>query len=335
MSHVGTVSVVIPTYNRRELVVQAVRSVLYQSYADFSCTVVDNGSTDGTQQAVRSLEDPRVRVLVVENALGGAGARNVGIEASRDARWVAFLDSDDLWAPEKLERQLSCLADNPASRWSATACVDVSPQLTVSHALRLPDEPPVGSPAKLVGSAELVARLEQDNYLPAGNSTVLVSIDLLADTGGYDAALRTCDDWDLWLRLARRSPLTYLDVPLAAYRIWDGQSSNYEHDFLRDAATVRARNFPGNGSLPEGYAARWARDAASRQVVSRQRLRAAGSYLRAAWLGRAPGQLAYSIGALAFPGTTAKRLRRLDAAHRLPEGWEAMVEPWLSRWRGT
>ncbi len=95
----STVAVVIPTYNRRDLVVQAVQSVLGQSHRDLSCLVIDNGSTDGTAEALAAIKDPRLKVLSEGSPLGGPAARNVGIAAAKGAPWVAFLDSDDVWAP--------------------------------------------------------------------------------------------------------------------------------------------------------------------------------------------------------------------------------------------
>ena len=96
----STVAVVIPTYNRRDLVVQAVQSVLGQSHRDLSCLVIDNGSTDGTAEALAAIKDPRLKVLSEGSPLGGPAARNVGIAAAKGAPWVAFLDSDDVWAHE-------------------------------------------------------------------------------------------------------------------------------------------------------------------------------------------------------------------------------------------
>jgi GT2 family glycosyltransferase len=329
----GTVSVVIPTYNRRELVLQAVGSVLYQTYPDLVCTIVDNGSSDGTVGALRAIEDPRVRVIAEGRPIGGAAARNLGISASAGAAWVAFLDSDDLWAPDKLQQQLDALHDHPGTAWSTTACVDIGPDLMVRHALRLTEGAPRPAPATVIEPGQLLERLQEDNFVPAGNSTVLVSRELLEDVGGFDGALFTCDDWDLWIRVAKRSALTYVDLPLTGYRVWDGQSSNDASAFLRDAATVRARYFPGTGRLPRAYSARWARELARRQVAQRQRVSAARSYFRAAQEGRAPGQLAYGLAVLVAPELVERRLRRVEQSERLPDGWAAQAEPWLARWR--
>ena len=94
----GTVVVIIPTFNRRDVLLDAVRSVLAQSYSDLRCVVADNGSTDGTRAALASFQDDRLSVVAHEKPLGIGGARNFGLGADDGGEWVAFLDSDDLSA---------------------------------------------------------------------------------------------------------------------------------------------------------------------------------------------------------------------------------------------
>ncbi len=327
------VAVVIPTFNRRDLVVQAVRSVLGQTYPDVYCLVIDNGSTDGTAEALAAMADPRLRLLVHDRPMGGPGARNIGIAAAEGSPWVAFLDSDDVWAPTKIERQMAAIARHPVARWSATACVSVSQDMQVRHAVRLRDIAPGPAEGTLVSSEEVRALLMEDNRVPAGNSTVLAAKEVLDAAGGFDADLATCDDWDLWLRIAALSPLAYIDAPLAAYRLWDGQSSANERAFIRDAATVRARNFVDAGPVPRRFFARWEREAARRHVAAGRRLPAARSYVRAAWVGASPGQLAYAAAAVAAPRVAERRLRHLESTERLPVGWEVEADPWLAPYR--
>jgi len=102
------VSVVVPAYNRERLILHALNSVLAQTFADFEILAVDDGSTDGTIQAIQSCTDPRIRCLRHEKNRGAAAARNTGIQAAR-GEYVAFLDSDDEWLPHKLERQTAAL----------------------------------------------------------------------------------------------------------------------------------------------------------------------------------------------------------------------------------
>ncbi len=105
------VSVIIPTYNRAALVAEAVASVLAQTWRDFEVLVVDDGSTDGTIEALAPYAS-RLRLLRRESRGGVSAARNTGIKAAR-GEWLAFLDSDDLWLPEKLSRQMAYLAAHP------------------------------------------------------------------------------------------------------------------------------------------------------------------------------------------------------------------------------
>ena len=221
----GTVVVVIPTYNRRDLVVQSVKSVLDQTYDDVRCVVVDNGSTDGTGDAVTAFGDPRVTLVALGGPCGAAAARNAGLEAARGAPWVAFLDNDDIWAPTKLERQLAALGANPGARWSATACVHVGPDLHVRWAARLRQDLLVEAGGTVVPSCDMVSLLTEEQRVPAGSSSTLASLEMVVAAGGFNLDVPGCEDWDLWLRLAQASPMLYVDLPLVAYRVWDGQTS--------------------------------------------------------------------------------------------------------------
>ena len=106
------VAVVIPAHNRCFTVTKAVGSVLGQTHSDLQCIVVDNGSTDGTSEALGMLSDPRLTVVSETRPLGPSLARNVGVSASADANWVTFLDSDDYWAPTN--------SSNNLRRWPCT-----------------------------------------------------------------------------------------------------------------------------------------------------------------------------------------------------------------------
>lgn len=113
MTSAPSVSVVVPTFNRRELVGEAIESVLAQSFRDFELIVVDDGSTDGTQEVLRERfgDDRRLRLFSQDNA-GSAAARNFGV-LQAEGTWVAYLDSDDVWLPGHLESQLACAASHP------------------------------------------------------------------------------------------------------------------------------------------------------------------------------------------------------------------------------
>jgi glycosyltransferase involved in cell wall biosynthesis len=329
------VTAVIPTYNRRELVVQSALSVLGQTLSEVECLVVDNGSSDGTAEALRALGDDRLVVVERDRPLGAAKARNVGIEAARTP-WVAFLDNDDLWAPTKLELQLRALNNYPGARWCATGCAYVSEDLTVRPGGRLA-EGPLGPPeGELLSSQELLALLPSDNVVPGGGSSVLVARDLVLAVGGFHDDVPGCEDWDLWVRLARMSPLAYLDRPLAAWRIWEGQGSTDARMMLGSANLVRTKYFPELGPMDRQYAQFWLGNAARRYLSGNQRVRASEQFLQLARARRAPGQLAYAAAALISPSLTERRLQRIDPIEPQPDPeWRALAEPWLRKLAGN
>jgi glycosyltransferase involved in cell wall biosynthesis len=207
---VTSTTVVIPTRNRRRMLLASLGSVLAQRDVELDVVVVDEGSDDGTADAVRDLDDPRVRVLRHETAKGLPAARNAGL-AVVTGEWIAFCDDDDLWAPDKLALQLDA-ARRAGAVWSCTGAVEVDPALHVVGWARCPET---------VGTAELRRR----NVVPAGGSGVLARTDVVRALGGFDEALRAAEDWDLWLRLAAVGDAAIVDLPLVGYRVWPGSMS--------------------------------------------------------------------------------------------------------------
>jgi glycosyltransferase involved in cell wall biosynthesis len=329
MRDFGTVAVIIPTYNRRDMVTMAVKSVLTQSYANLRCIVVDNGSTDGTAETLSSLGDSRLSIVSYDAPLGAAGARNAGVFAAEGAQWVAFLDNDDLWLPRKVERQLSALAANPTALWSATSGVHIGMDMRVRWSQRLRDKPESSPDGTLVSSKEVLGLLRGQNRIPAGGSSVLACLELVVGVGAFNVDVPGCEDWDLWIRLARNAALAHVDLPLVAYRIWEGQGSTDVPAMLRSAGRVRARYFPESGALPRSYVARWQRGTASRHAFEARRTSAAQDYLRAAWFGGDPRNVAYAMAVMLLPARVTRRGIDWKNARNIPDGWKALVEPWL------
>ncbi len=324
-----TVTAIIPTYNRRELVVQSARSVLVQSYTAVECLVIDNGSSDGTAEALRALGDERLIVLVRDQPLGGREGSERRARGRRTP-WVAFLDNDDLWAPTKLEHQLMALSKYPSARWCATGCAYVGGDLSMRPGGRLNDGP-VGPPdGQLFSSQELLALLSRDNVVPGGGSSVLVSTELAREAGGFHDDVPGCEDWDMWVRLARLSPLAYVDRPLAAWRMWEGQGSTDACMMLRGANQVRLKYFPELGPVDEQYAQIWWASAARRHLAGRHRVQASKHFLHLARIGRSPGQLAYALAAVVAPSVAERRLQRIEP--RPDPQWSALAKPWLEAW---
>ncbi len=194
----ATVSVVLPTWNRRELVARALTSVLAQSRAPDEVIVVDDGSTDGTAEALRK-DFPGVVVLSQENR-GVSAARNRGIEEAK-GEWVALLDSDDEWLPRKLETQLGALSASPGALLCHTD------EIRIRRGRR------VNPMAKHDKAGGLI--FERCLALCAiSPSSALLNRRLFDAVGLFDESLPACEDYDLWLRVTSRYPVVYVDEPL-------------------------------------------------------------------------------------------------------------------------
>ena len=192
------VSVVIPTYDRIETLPRSLDSVINQTFSDWELIVVDDGSTDGTDEMI--LRDyPAVRLHRQENS-GVSAARNAGV-ALTSGEWIAFLDSDDAWLPEKLEWQLSALANEPELRLSHTD------EIWIRNGKR------VNQPKEYAksGGGIYLRCLPLCCICP---SSVLLRRDLFDEIGGFDEILPVCEDYDLWLRITAREPVHYLDEAL-------------------------------------------------------------------------------------------------------------------------
>jgi len=245
------VAVIIPTWNRAALLREAIASVRAQTVADAcSIVVVDDGSTDETAQVVASLGG--ALQYIRQDNQGAAAARNAGIRASRSA-FVAFLDSDDLWAPDKIERQLAALERYPAAYWVAGRAAALDPS-----GARGERPPP---PILFDEPADFAAALLERNFLPT--PTMLVRRAALAEAGLFRTDLRVAEDYDLWFRLACRFPGVVLDRVVASYRVGSaGSLSAAVGELLRSELRVRRLQRAAVTSRPDlaptwrlGYAA--------------------------------------------------------------------------------
>jgi glycosyltransferase involved in cell wall biosynthesis len=193
------VSVVIPTYNRASMLLTAIRSVLDQTLDALELIVVDDGSTDGTEEAVNTLADPRLRFLRQENR-GVAAARNAGIRLSRSGL-VAFLDSDDAWSRKKLEKQVRWMDDHPDCLLVHT---DEKWYRRGEHL----------NPMEKHRKHDGDIFLQSLSLCAMGPSTVAVRKSAFDLIGLFDEALPVCEDYDFFLRFAARFPVCYIDERL-------------------------------------------------------------------------------------------------------------------------
>jgi glycosyltransferase involved in cell wall biosynthesis len=203
------ISVVIPTYNYAHFVTKAVESVLDQTYRHFEIILVDDGSTDDTPERLRPYED-RIRYVYQDNQ-GLSAARNTGIQTSR-GDLVAFLDSDDLWHPRKLEFQVRCLAESPRI---CLVAADVVKGLQGEWA----DLESSSLPTRPVTLREMLIRSR------FGPSSVLVRRHCFDIVGLFDTSLRSAEDRDMWIRILSHFPAVKLALPLWWYRQHAGNMS--------------------------------------------------------------------------------------------------------------
>ena len=225
------VSIIVPTFNRLEFLPAAIESVFAQTFMDWELIVADDGSSGDTSSYLRSLADPpRVRVLWLAHSGKPGVARNAALNAAH-GEFIAFLDSDDVWLPQKLATQMQRLKLRPECRWSYTrfAQVDALGQPRVAANLR-------GFPAPCGWILEKLLREETVIALPS----VVVSRELLQQLGGFDAELAMCEDDDLWLRLAAESAIDGVDEALTLIRR-HGQHSGSDIAAWQDRRRVFAK----------------------------------------------------------------------------------------------
>ena len=193
------ISVIIPTYNRETVLPRAITSVLAQKGADFELIIVDDGSTDSTNNFIESRSPfPVPRVFHQENK-GPAAARNLGIKHAQ-GEWIAFLDSDDEWKPGKLKAQLKFFEENPEYFICQTE------EIWIRNGTRVN---PMKKHQKFGGWIF-------EKCLPlcvVSPSAVMMRRKLFGEVGLFDESLPACEDYDLWLRIAAKYPIVLIENP--------------------------------------------------------------------------------------------------------------------------
>lgn len=315
MREAPLVSVIVPTRDRAGLLGRTLASALAQRAAALEVVVVDDASSDGTAALLAAMVDERVRTIRHDRTLGVSAARNTGLSAAR-GRWVAFLDDDDLWSPRKLDRQLDALAGSPACGWVIDGSVVVDGDLRIIGAQPPPIEP------------DLSGSLLAGNVVPGGASGVVADRQLVADVGGFDPELSLLADWDLWTRLALRSPVAAVVAPLHAYRLHKASMSSLDRSGEEELGIVEAKYAPERGERDIALATEafgfWLAD---RRQRGNRRLAAAGGYLRSAGHTGPVRAGLHAAAAVVWPGSirylTARRAARADRR------WMADAEDWL------
>jgi glycosyltransferase involved in cell wall biosynthesis len=196
------VSVIIPTYNRSSLLLEAVDSVFKQTFQDFELIVIDDGSIDGTAKALEPYQDRFVSCF--QNNQGVSAARNRGIRKA-GGQWIAFLDSDDLWLPEKLEIQTRFFSQN------SEALICQTEEIWIRNGRRV-------NPRKKHQKCSGNIFAPSLRLCLVSPSAVMIKKDLFEQVGFFDETLPACEDYDLWLRISAQFPVFLIEQPLVVKR---------------------------------------------------------------------------------------------------------------------
>lgn len=218
------ISVIIPTYNRVQLLRETVESVRNQTFRDFEIIVVNDGSTDGTSEWLRAQRD--LRVVEQENS-GIAASRNRGA-AMAEGNWLAFLDHDDLWAREKLAVQAEFVRDNPEVGLVAVRHVRLGKEFR-----------PPSSPQWVKG--DLFLREYSESFIHT--SSVMIRSDVFAAIRGFPTRYRFADEFDVWLTIAAAHPIAYYDGPLVFIRFYESNTSHNRIGVRTDTYDILLKHY--------------------------------------------------------------------------------------------
>ena len=231
----GLVSVVLPVFNGELFLAQAIESVLAQTHGPIELIAIDDGSADGSA-AILAGHGSRVTTVRQANA-GVSAARNAGIERAK-GEFVAFLDQDDWWLPGKLARQVALFQEHERLGLVHTA-VSYHDE---AMGKRVGPQDPTARPEAMAGACYETMLLSN----PLVNSSVLVRRSVLERVGLCDLRIRgnTCQDYDLWLRIARQYEFGYVSEPLTVFRLHGGQGHRDRRSMLGEELKVLLRQRP-------------------------------------------------------------------------------------------
>jgi glycosyltransferase involved in cell wall biosynthesis len=242
------IAAIIPTYNHGRYISTAVQSVLSQTRPLDDVIVVDDGSTDDTRVRLEAFGS-RVRYVRQGNR-GLSAARNTGIRATH-CEWLAFLDADDWWLPDKVRLQQLELQTSPSAGLCYTGVSYANAAGEVSRR-----SPPVAPLA-------LWPQLRYRNAIRGGGSAVCVRRDLVLDAEGFDESLGACEDWDMWVRLARLTRFVAVNEPVTVVRLAPTSMSSSPERMLANAERILESTLLGSLSG-------WRRRAWRRRIRSAQ-----------------------------------------------------------------
>lgn len=222
------VSVIIPVYNGEKYLKESLESVLNQTYEYIEILVIDDGSTDRSIEIAKSLND-EIRVIIQKNR-GPAAARNNGAKCAT-GRWLAFLDADDTWEPEKLEKQVNACKK---FKWSYT-----NTQFNGGQ-----NNGRLDSDFTKKYEGDILEHIITGNFI--STSSVMVDKECFITAGGFDEGLKSIQDWELWSRIAIENPINYIPEALVNYRVHSNSTSRKTRNTLPNHIRVIEKIFSNN-----------------------------------------------------------------------------------------
>jgi glycosyltransferase involved in cell wall biosynthesis len=239
------ISVIIPTYNRVHLIGKAIKSVLNQTYQDFEIIVVDDGSTDNTEEVVKSFTDIKIHYICHKHNRGASAARNTGIKVSR-GEYIAFLDSDDEWLPEKLDKQMKRF-NNESS--------EVGVVYTGDYYIDEKDKKvkKVHIPRK---EGYIYEELLAGNYIGTP-SALLVKKECFTKAGLFDEDLPACEDYDMWFRIAKYYKFRYVNDLLVICLIHNNQMTGNSELMIEGIKRIQTKYSKEFRKRPYSYSIRY------------------------------------------------------------------------------
>jgi glycosyltransferase involved in cell wall biosynthesis len=301
------VSVIVPTRDRSALLAVTLRSVLRQQHVALEVIVIDEASTDDTPALLAAINDPRLRVIRHETTQGLPAARNHGAEHAR-GEWLAFVDDDDLWAPDKLVRQLQA-AQDIGRDWAYTGTVNFT-----GHRILHGEPPPPPD--------QVMAILPHYNAIPGGGSNVIICRSMWLRTGPFETRfLAGGEDWEMSIRLAKQGPPAWVCSPLVAKQL---HATNMTLDIAEIVRAAKLIEVIHNTSVDWGKMHRWMAYCCLRGSGRRAAL---GHFVRAAVMGQRR-EVASDLGAILH--RTIDRIRKSKSDNnRSGNPWIGMAAAWL------
>jgi len=226
------ISVIIPTYNRSQLLIRAIKSVVNQTYQNFEIIVINDGSTDDTDEVIKRVLDERITYLRHADNKGAATARNTGIRAAK-GEYIAFLDSDDEWLPKKLAKQIKILK----STLSKVGVIYTGSWRIMNH-----EKFYIPAPTISPKEGNIYNNILCGKYLVPTPAAVVKKV-CFEKVGMFDESLPALEEWDLWIRISKHFHFKYIDEPLLISYYTSGSISTNRRIFCKAMKSILKKHF--------------------------------------------------------------------------------------------